>query len=68
MRGLAGTSFFVKIHNHYPHIVRKIVEAGFDNAGYGVDGIGEEVRKGIKKPQNNEKNILDAIEISRKEY
>lgn len=68
LRGLAGTTSFVDLDTNHPKILEKLVEAGFNTVGYGVDGMWPDVWKGIKKPQNNEKNILDAIRISKEKY
>ncbi len=68
LRGLAGTGSFINLDKNYPIILEKLVQAGFTSAGYGVDGMWSEVWKWIKKPQNNEKNILDAIRLSKEKY
>ncbi len=39
IRGLAGAAYFMKLHKSNPALLHKLVEAGFDTAGYGVDGI-----------------------------
>jgi hypothetical protein len=67
-RGLAGTKSFVDLEKNHPKILEKLVAAGFNTVGYGVDGMWPDVWKGIKKPQNDEKNILDAIRISKEKY
>ncbi|MCX6822589.1 MAG: radical SAM protein [candidate division SR1 bacterium] len=68
LRGLAGTKSFVYLDRQHPQILEKLVQAGFTAAGYGVDGMGPEIWKGIKKPQNNEKDVLDAIRVSKGKY
>lgn len=67
-RWLAWVSFFMKLHEKHSEILRKLREIGFNTVWYGIDGVWPEVRKGIKKPQNNEKNTLDALHLTRTEY
>lgn len=67
-RWLAGVPFFIKLHEHYPDLIHRLRSIGFTSAWYGVDGVGKKVRQGIKKPQNNEKNVLDTIRLTREEY
>lgn len=68
LRGLAGCASFIKLDQHSPETIKKLVQAWFNAVGYGVDGMWPEVWKWIKKPQNNEKDILDAIRISKEKY
>jgi hypothetical protein len=68
LRGLAGTKSFLNQDKNHPPVLEKLVKAGFDNVWYGVDGMWPEVWKWIKKPQNNEKEILDAIRLSKEKY
>lgn len=68
LRGLAGTKSFIELDKSNPIVLEKLVKAGFSAVGYGVDGMWSEVWKGIKKPQNNEKDILDAIRLSKEKY
>lgn len=68
LRGLAGTKSFITLDKNHPAILEKLVKAGFNNVWYGVDGMWPEIWKGIKKPQNNEKDILDAIRLSKEKY
>ncbi|MEI6773738.1 MAG: hypothetical protein WCL18_02730 [bacterium] len=39
LRGLAGTGSFIYLDKNYPHVLEKLVKAGFTSAGYGVDGM-----------------------------
>jgi hypothetical protein len=39
LRGLAGTESFVGLNINHPKILKKLVEAGFNTVGYGVDGM-----------------------------
>lgn len=68
LRGLAGTASFVRLDKEQPEVLEKLSKAGFTAVGYGVDGMWPEVWKWIKKPQNNEKDILDAIRVSKEKY
>ena len=68
LRGLAGVKSFIQLDQQHPEILKKLVEAGFSSVGYGVDGMWPDIWKGIKKPQNNEKDVLDTIRLSREKY
>ncbi len=68
LRGLAGTKSFTDLDKNNPTVLEKLVKAGFNSVWYGVDGMWPGVWKWIKKPQNNEKEILDAIRLSKEKY
>ncbi len=68
LRALGCTKSFMRLDKKYPRVLERLALAGFNNVGYGVDGIGPEIWKWIKKPQNNEKDILDAIRLTKEKY
>lgn len=68
IRGLAGTKSFIDLDKNNPQILEKLVSAWFNNVWYGVDGMWPDIWKWIKKTQNNQKEILDSIRLSKEKY
>lgn len=68
LRWLAWVPYFLKLHTQHPNILHRLRNVWFSTVGYGVDGMGKEVWKWIKKPQNNEQNILDTIRLTKEKY
>lgn len=64
LRGLAGVGYFNKAYNYQEngeYLIEELKKAGFTTVWFGIDGVSREIWKGIKKPQNTEKQVLDAL-------
>jgi hypothetical protein len=68
VRWLAWVPYFIKLHQQHPNLLHRLRSIWFDTVGYGVDGVGKAVWQWIKKPQNNEKNILDTLRFTKEIY
>ena len=67
LRGLATSRSFLHAHNQFPHVVKRMVEAGLEQIGFGIDGATSQVYKATRKPQRVQES-LKTIEICRNDY
>ena len=68
MRGLSTAASFMQTHRHMPQCIERIVEAGLDAVGFGVDGGDAKTWKKVGKKQNTIQNCMDAIRTTRNIY
>lgn len=64
LRWLAWVSYFNKAYDYQQggeYLIEELKKAWFTTVWFGIDGVSRDIRKGIKKPQNTEKEILDAL-------
>lgn len=69
MRWLAGCAYFNKAYYYEQdgeYLIEELKKAWFTTVWFGIDGISREVWKGIKKPQNTEKEVLIALSNTKK--
>ena len=67
LRGLSTSRSFIQAHKHYGSVVNRMVEAGLEQIGFGIDGATPKVYKETRKPQKVSES-LDAVEICRSVY
>ncbi len=69
LRWLAWVSYFNKAYNYEEHgeyLIEELKKAWFTTVWFGIDGVSREVWRWINKPQNTEKQVLDALENCKK--
>ncbi len=62
LRGLSNSRSFLNTHKNYSYIIRRMVDAGLEQIGFGVDGATPKVYKQTRKPQSVQES-LDAVRI-----
>lgn len=67
LRGLSTCSSFLLAHKSFSHVVERMVEAGLEQIGFGIDGATPQVYKATRKPQKVQET-LDTVEICRTVY
>lgn len=67
-RGLATVDSFLRARNSNRKSIEKLVEAGFNTVGFGVDGMTPEVWNAVKKSHNSEDKCLEAIRSAKKDF
>lgn len=66
LRGLSTVDSYLATRKHKPRTIEKLVEAGFNTVGFGVDGWG--IWKKVHKAINTEEKCLDAIISAREDF
>ncbi len=67
-RGLATVDSFLRTKDSNRRSIEKLVEAGFNTVGFGVDGMTPEVWNAVKKSHNSEDKCLEAIRSAKEEF
>ena len=68
LRALATVDSYLRTRNTSPQSIEALVEAGFNTAGFGVDGMTPEVWNAVKKGHNSEDKCLEAIRSAKEDF
>jgi len=67
LRGLSTCHSFLLAHKNNSDVVQRMIDAGLEQIGFGVDGATPKVYKATRKPQKVQET-LDAVKICRTVY
>jgi Radical SAM superfamily len=68
MRGLSTVVSFLWAHRTFPEVIRVATECGLERVGFGIDGATPQVFAGTRKPQKDQIECMEAIEVCRSVY
>jgi hypothetical protein len=66
-RGLSTANSFLLVHRRDPQLIQDLVEIGFSQIGFGIDGATPDVWRAIRKPHKSD-DCLRAVLVAREVY
>lgn len=66
-RGLSTSTSFIQAYKKNPDLIRRFVDLGLAQVGFGIDGATPEVWKAIRKPHASD-NCLEAVAVAREVF
>jgi len=67
LRGLSTSRSFLNAHKNFNYVIHRLVEAGLEQIGFGIDGATPKVYKETRKPQSVQES-LDVVRICKENY